>query len=144
MIMPPSFLDSPLKTGTVQEMKREGVELMMTHYVGSVGDLPADQALIVEVEGVSIGIFHQDGQVYAVRNTCPHKQAPICKGTVGGTMLPSEPCEFQFGLEGQVLKCPWHGWEFDLRTGQSLFGISNRKVKTYPVEVKGGKIYITI
>jgi nitrite reductase (NADH) small subunit len=116
----------------------------MNYCVGNISDVPNGKALIVEVNGVSVGIFNENGNVYAIRNTCPHKQAPICKGTVGGTMLPSDPCDFQFGLEGQVLRCPWHGWEFDLATGESLFGISNRKVKTYPVEVKDDRIYVVM
>lgn len=116
----------------------------MSYCVANFNDVPVGKALIVDVKGISVGLFKEDGNIYAIRNTCPHKQAPVCKGTVDGTMLPSEPCEFKFGLEGLVLKCPWHGWEFDLTTGESLFGISSRKVKTYPVDVKEGKIYLEI
>jgi nitrite reductase (NADH) small subunit len=114
----------------------------MNYCVGSIDEIPKGKALIVDVKGISVGIFYEKGRVHAIRNVCPHKQAPICKGTICGTMLPSEPSHFEFGLEGKVLKCPWHGWEFDLDSGKSLFGISNRKVKTYPVEVKNGSIYV--
>lgn len=114
----------------------------MSYCVGAINQIPKGRALITEINGVSIGIFQENGQLFAVRNVCPHKQAPICKGTVCGTMLPSDPKEFEFGLEGKVLRCPWHGWEFDLQTGESLFGISQRKVKTYPVELKDDMIYV--
>lgn len=114
----------------------------MSIYVGEVSQIPKGEAYITEVNGVSIGIFKEEGNYYAIRNVCPHKLAPICEGAVCGTMLPSEPTEFVYGYEGKVLKCPWHGWEFNIETGEALFGISNRKVKTYPVEVKDGMIFI--
>jgi nitrite reductase (NADH) small subunit len=106
--------------------------------------LNSGKAFITDINQVSIGIFCENGQIYAVRNVCPHKSAPVCQGTVGGTMLPSDPCEFQFGLDGEVLKCPWHGWEFSLVTGDALFGISNRKLKTYPVVIEDERVYIEI
>lgn len=114
------------------------------HFVANLHDISSGKAHIFDVQGVSIGIFNVDGNIHAIRNTCPHKQAPVCQGTVGGTMLPSDPCEFEFGLEGQVLKCPWHGWEFDITSGESLFGISSRKVQKYLIELKDDKIYIKV
>jgi nitrite reductase (NADH) small subunit len=116
----------------------------LEHLVGHIEDIPDDEALIVTVSGRSIGVFNVDGRVYAVRNVCPHKQAPLARGTVGGTMLPSRPGELDYGLEGKVLKCPWHGWEFDLETGECLFGVSGRRVKTYPVEVRDGQIFVSM
>lgn len=114
----------------------------MEHRVGHIDEVPDREALIVEVGGRSIGVFKVDDRLYAVRNVCPHKQAPLCRGTVGGTMLPSKPGELDFGLEDKVLKCPWHGWEFDLATGACLFGVSGRRVKTYPVEVREDQVYV--
>ena len=116
----------------------------MAYCIGEIGEVPKGKALIKEVNGISVGVFYEDGKAYAVRNLCPHKQAPICKGSLCGTMLPSQPEEFVFGLEGKVLKCPWHGWEFDIQSGDALFGISQRKVKTYPVEIKDGMIYVEL
>lgn len=117
----------------------------MRHCVGHISEIPDREALIVEVSGRSIGVFKVDDRVYAVRNVCPHKQAPLCRGTVGGTMLPtSTPGRLEFGLEGRVLKCPWHGWEFDLETGECLFGVSQRRAKVYPVEVEAEKVYIEV
>ena len=115
----------------------------MEHCVGHVDEIPERDALIVDVNGRSIGIFKVDDQLYAVNNVCPHKAAPVARGTVGGTMLPtSKPGELEYGLEGQVLKCPWHGWEFNLETGECLFGVSGRRLKTYPVGVRGDQVYV--
>lgn len=114
----------------------------MEHRVGNVSEIPDREALIVEVNGRSIGVFKVDEQFYAVRNVCPHKQAPLARGTVEGTMLPSKPGELDYGYEDGILKCPWHGWEFDLETGKCLFGVSGRKAKTYPVKVKDSQVYV--
>ena len=114
----------------------------MKYAVCTLNELEPGKPYVTKVNGVEIGLFLQEKRVYAVRNVCPHKLAPVCKGTIGGTMLPTEPCEYRYGLNGQVLKCPWHGWEFDLTNGEALFNISNRKVKTYPITVEDGQIYI--
>lgn len=114
----------------------------MEHRVGNVSEIPDREALIVEVNGRSIGVFRVDEQFYAVRNVCPHKQAPLARGTVEGTMLPSKPGELDYGYEDGILKCPWHGWEFDLETGKCLFGVSGRKAKTYSVKVKDSQVYV--
>jgi len=50
-------------------------------------------------------------------------------------MVPSPPGEYRFQREGEILRCPWHGWEFDLATGRSVFDPERMRVKAYPVEV---------
>lgn len=112
--------------------------------VGNVNQVRSTEPLIVKIKGKEIGVFHEDGKWYAIKNSCPHKQAPLCEGTVSGTMIPSKVCEFRFGMEGTVLRCPWHGWEFDLNTGKALFGISDRKVATYDVYVENDEIYVYV
>lgn len=115
----------------------------MKHYVGTVDELSESQPKIIEIDGISIGIIYNSGNYYAIRNTCPHKNGPICKGTVRGTMLPSDPQEYKYGMKEQVIACPWHGWEFDLETGKGLFG-NDRKLKKYSIEINDDKIYIEI
>jgi nitrite reductase/ring-hydroxylating ferredoxin subunit len=119
-----------------------GHEEMKSYFVGTVNEIPSEKPKIIDIEGTSIGVVKQNEKYYAVRNLCPHKLAPLCMGTVGGTMLPCEEQEYQFGLEGQVIRCPWHGWEFDLETGKALFETSNLRVTTYQVEIKNGEVYV--
>lgn len=114
----------------------------MKYAVCTLNQLQTGKPFITKVRDIEVGIYLENEKVYAVRNMCPHKLAPVCEGIVGGTMLPSEPCEYQFGLAGQVIKCPWHGWEFDLVTGKSLFGISDRKVKTYATTIENDQVLI--
>ncbi|PVX81642.1 Rieske (2Fe-2S) protein [Paraburkholderia unamae] len=117
----------------------------MEHNVGRLDELPENDALTLDVDGRPVGVFKVGHKVYAVRNLCPHKRAPLARGTVEGTMLPTACAgEYRFGMEGQVLKCPWHGWELNIETGQCLFGVSDSRVKTYRVSVRDGDVYVDI
>lgn len=110
--------------------------------VGRVGEIPHG-GRIVEVNGMSIGLFRIQDDIVAVLNICPHELAPVCRGFQRGTSLPSAPGEFIWGREDEILACPWHQWEFDLRTGQSLTDPKVR-VRTFPVEVEDGDVYIRL
>jgi 3-phenylpropionate/trans-cinnamate dioxygenase ferredoxin subunit len=105
-------------------------------------DLPSGSRRIVEVGGRSIGVFNVDGRHYAVRNVCPHMGAPLCLGLVGGTMLPSAPHTYQYGLHNRIIRCPWHGYEFDLETGRPPFDTYPLRVRTYRVVVEGGRVVV--
>jgi nitrite reductase/ring-hydroxylating ferredoxin subunit len=110
--------------------------------VGSVEDLGPGTRAIVSVGGRSIGVLNVEGRYVAIRNVCPHQGAPLCEGTVGGTMLPSDPHEYIYGMEGNVIRCPWHKFEFDLDTGQSLHDPEGMRVKVYPVTVENGVVVL--
>lgn len=108
---------------------------MAKHIVATTAEILPGQKKIVSLEGLSIGVFNVNGSYFAIKNACPHQQAPLCVGKVSGTTLPSKPGEFLYGREGEVIRCPWHGWEFDLTNGHSLFDPNRCWVKTYEVEV---------
>jgi hypothetical protein len=57
-------------------------------------------------------------------------------------MLPSKPGEYIYGLDGFVLSCPGHAWEFDIRTGDTVGAIDPLKLTTYPVEVENGEVLV--
>jgi 3-phenylpropionate/trans-cinnamate dioxygenase ferredoxin subunit len=114
---------------------------MARHVVCPVEELPPGARKEVEVKGRSICVFNADGRHYAIRNTCPHQGAPLCAGSVGGTMLASEPKKYVYAHERRILRCAWHGWEFDLETGGALFDPRIR-VKTYPVSVENGSVVV--
>jgi 3-phenylpropionate/trans-cinnamate dioxygenase ferredoxin subunit len=113
-----------------------------SHVVCSVEDLPPGTRRIVDVEGTSIGNFNVGGKLYAIRNTCPHKGAPLCKGTIGGTMLPSEPHTYVYGMKDRLLRCPWHGWEIDLETGRPALTGAAVQVRTYVIAARDGQVVI--
>jgi 3-phenylpropionate/trans-cinnamate dioxygenase ferredoxin subunit len=108
---------------------------VVAHDVASVSEIPPGGRKLVSVEGRSIGVFNVAGTYYALRNLCPHQQAPLCEGRVLGTTVPSRPGVYRVARDGEILRCPWHGWEFDIRTGASLFDPRRCRVKAYPVTV---------
>lgn len=109
---------------------------MGKHIVATVAELPPGERRIVEAEGRSIGVFNVHGRFYALRNRCPHQAAPLCLGAVKGMAMPSQPGEYVWAREGEIIRCPWHGWEFDITTGRSIFNPHRVRVATYEVTVE--------
>jgi 3-phenylpropionate/trans-cinnamate dioxygenase ferredoxin subunit len=89
--------------------------------VGGVEDFAEPRFKPTNIPGKDVWVMRTpDGRWYALKNTCPHQGGPICMGEVHGTFLPSRPGEYVYGYEYGLIKCPYHGWEFDLETGQPL------------------------
>jgi len=109
---------------------------MGTHLVARASEIAPGERKIVQVEGRSIGVFNIGGEYFALRNVCPHQGAPLCLGQLTGTALPSRPGEYRWAREGEILVCPWHAWEFDVRTGRSVFNPHLTRVKAYDVSVE--------
>ena len=109
---------------------------MARHIVGKVSDVPPGNRCIVEAEGRSIGVFNVHGSFFALRNSCPHQAAPLCLGAIKGMTMPSKPGEYIWARDGEILRCPWHGWEFDITTGRSIFNPHRMRVKAYDVTVE--------
>jgi nitrite reductase (NADH) small subunit len=112
--------------------------------VGEVDEFPEGRFAIRKVNGQEIGVARVGDRWYAARNVCPHQGAPVCLGQIGGTMLPSEPGKLVFGLSGQVVRCPWHRWEFDLETGRVLFTHERGRLRTYRVVVDGDRVLVDL
>ncbi len=115
---------------------------MARHVVGKVSEVTPGERRIVEAEGRSIGVFNVDGAFFALRNSCPHQAAPLCLGAVKGMTMPSKPGEYIWARDGEILRCPWHGWEFDLTTGQCL--TDKRKLRRYEVVEEDGQIFVIL
>ena len=112
---------------------------MKPHRVCRASEIPEGSHKVVTVEGRSIGIFNINGTYYALRNLCPRQFAPLCKGPVTGYNAPSAVGEFRWCKEGEIIRCPWHGWEFDIRTGQSYCDPDSIRARTYRVTVEPGE-----
>ena len=131
---------------------------MGRHVVGPASELPPGGRKIVEAEGRSIGIFNVRGQYFGLRNRCPHQAAPLCQGAIKGMTMPCKPGEYVWARDGEILRCPWHGWEFDITTGRSVFNphavrvkmyevtveAPDESVETYPVTVEAGTIILHV
>lgn len=111
------------------------------HYIGPSDEIPPGSRKIIQVGRKSIGVFNLAGEFYALLNVCPHQFAPLCQGTLCGYSPPSPVGEFRFEREGEILRCPWHGWEFDIKTGRSVFNPHAVRTGTFPVHVAPGEAF---
>ncbi len=90
-------------------------------------DLPPGSAKAIEISGKAIALFNVDGKIHALDNTCLHRGGPLGEGFV----------------EGDLVTCPWHGWQYKIATGE-LVGDPSIKVAAYPVEVQNGEILVEL
>ena len=95
--------------------------------VAEVGDLAPGSGKCVEVNGKQIALFNVDGAWYAIDNTCLHRGGPLGEGE----------------LEGAVVTCPWHGWQYDVTTGVNTMDESER-VERYEVKVEAGSVLVAV
>jgi nitrite reductase (NADH) small subunit len=95
--------------------------------VARVEDVPPGTVRRVEAGDAEIALAHCDGGFYAVQQQCIHLQGPLAEGA----------------LEGCVLTCPWHGWQYDVRTGQNEFDLAIQ-LQTYDVQVENGEVRVAI
>ena len=112
------------------------------HVVGRVSDVPLETWTIVKVGGREIGVWRGQDRYWAVRNICPHHGAPMCWERPRGTMKASEPHEYVWDDERLVLKCPWHGYEFDLSTGRTVYDPEDLRVAVYDVREEGDEVVL--
>ncbi len=106
------------------------------HVVARLGEVPPGGRKLVTVKGREIALFNAAGEYFALLNRCPHEGASLCAGRLTGLAEAEKPGDIHFTRQGEVVKCPWHGWEFDLRTGLSVCDPSGTKVRRYAVSVE--------
>jgi len=104
-------------------------------------ELEPGTALALDAFGTTLALFNVDGRLFALENRCLHHGGPLCRGRVGGSLLPSEAGRYRYEPDRPVVVCPWHGWEYDLETGRALFKRAVR-VRTFTVRREGGEIAV--
>ena len=92
-----------------------------------VGDLSPGSAKVIEVAGKTLALCNVDGRFYALDNTCLHRGGPIGEGT----------------LDGTTVTCPWHGWQYDVTTGQATMN-PNAKLPCHETKVEGDDVLVSI
>jgi len=109
--------------------------------VAEAAEIEPGERKIVDVGGRSIGVFNVGGDFFALRNRCPHQGGALCEGRLWGVLRADLPGEFDYDGSREILTCPWHGWEFHVRTGQSWCAPERLAVRRYDVDVvDGGEI----
>lgn len=106
-------------------------------------ELDDGDRIIREIDGSEIAVFYTNGEYVAVANYCVHAGGPICEGKLSG-MITAEAGEWDWDWDrdGEILACPWHGWEFDLMSGEFLSDDRYRLI-TYDTEVEDDTVYVT-
>ncbi|MFZ1430055.1 MAG: Rieske (2Fe-2S) protein [Geminicoccaceae bacterium] len=111
---------------------------MSRHVIARIDELPAGGRKLVNVKGRPIVIFNVNGEFFALLNRCPHQGGSLCHGELGGLVEAERAGAYRYSRHGEIIRCPWHGWEFDIRTGQSWCEPERIQVKRYPVDVERG------
>ena len=118
--------------------------------VATVDEIPpGERKLIVPFRGeAGIGVFNVNGSFYALRNVCPHNVGPLCTGRVSGravaeATVSDDPAGLRYIRDGEIIRCPWHQWAFEIATGRCLADPSIR-VKTFKVRVDGNNVLVEV
>jgi 3-phenylpropionate/trans-cinnamate dioxygenase ferredoxin subunit len=111
---------------------------------------PGERRIVVPFRGrAGIGVFNVHGRFHALRNLCPHKSGPLCTGRVSGRIVADTPPsgralvrdDHDIAQDGEIIRCPWHLWEFEIATGRCLVD-ARMRVKTYPVALEDGWVVV--
>src|SRR5437868_4124251 len=117
-------------------------------FVAKIADLPEGGRKIVQHSSHDIGVFHWEGQFYAYSNLCLHQGGPACEGLimhqVEDVIGPDKTWVGQKFSDSQVnFVCPWHGYEYDLKTGECVAD-RRLRLKKYNVVRRGDDIFVNI
>jgi 3-phenylpropionate/trans-cinnamate dioxygenase ferredoxin subunit len=115
---------------------------MSRHVVAPVSDIPPGNRKLFTVKGRPIAIFNLDGEYFGLLNRCPHQGGSLCAGVTTGLLESPQPGTYVYSRKGEIIRCPWHGWEFDIKTGQSYCDPERIRTKAYPVAAEPGKTVV--
>ncbi len=99
--------------------------------------------LIVKIRGLGVGLFKIGNDIHAMLNVCPHRGAPLCEGPQCGTTISDDTGAILYHRDNEIVRCAWHGWEFDIVTGTSLVD-PKVSARVFPVSVDAGNVYVHV
>jgi 3-phenylpropionate/trans-cinnamate dioxygenase ferredoxin subunit len=102
--------------------------------VAKSSDIAEGERRLVTVGGREVVLFRQDGTLYGLINACPHRAASLSEGRFQTAITSTGVGEYELNTDRRLLACPWHGWEFDITTGQSYLPAVKARARRYPVE----------
>lgn len=111
---------------------------MSRHVVAAVDEIPPGSRKLVDIDGREVVVFNVQGEFFALLDRCPHQGGSLSKGRLTGLVEASAPGAYRLSRPGEIIRCPWHGWEFDLRTGRSWCEPGRVRARSYPVAVEPG------
>jgi nitrite reductase (NADH) small subunit len=125
-----------------------GVRTSREYRVGPVADVPEGGGILLEAGGVELGLFKVGGRLHAYENRCRHQGGPVCTGEVIGrfeaVVSPDGTIAGERFADDEVrIACPWHGWEYDLATGECTADRRYR-LRSFPVSVRDGDVFVRV
>ena len=111
---------------------------MSRHVVAAADEVPPGGRKLVTVRGRPIAVFNLGGEYFGLLNRCPHQGGSLCEGLITAVVTADRPGQYLMSRQGEIIRCPWHGWEFDIRTGQSWCEPDRIAARQYPVAVESG------
>ncbi len=111
---------------------------MTRHIVARVGEVPPGGRKRVAIAGREIALFRLEDAYFAIADRCPHEGASLCAGMLTGLAVSDGPGDYGLTREGEILRCPWHGWEFDIRSGRSWCDPDRLRVRSFPTSTAHG------
>lgn len=112
----------------------------MVYFVAAeIDDIRPGQRKRVQLNGRDIVVFNVDGNFYALHNRCPHQGASLCDGRLTMAVTSQEPGVYDVDPTRPVIRCPWHAWEFDIRTGKSWCEPDRIKVRSFKTAIESGE-----
>jgi nitrite reductase (NADH) small subunit len=118
--------------------------IQTSHFLCRRDELEPGRMRSFQVGKSRIVLCRRGDEFYALRDICSHHGAQLSGGVLGGTNVASEVGEYQFGRDGEVLRCPRHGFEFDITTGRSLHDPKRHRVKSYEVVTRGEEVFVEL
>lgn len=123
----------------------------MTWYkLAPLEKLDGNNRLFINIDRTEIVVMEHEGVVYAVRNICPHQYGNVGEGMIEKKIVADVPdvgerIQERYEPDKRVIRCPCHGWAFDLETGENIADSQNAPgIQTYEVTVEDGEIYINV
>jgi 3-phenylpropionate/trans-cinnamate dioxygenase ferredoxin subunit len=108
------------------------------HVVARAAEIPPGSRKRVTIDGRGVVIFNLKGELFALSDTCPHRGGSLAGGICTGLVESGGPGDYRYSRPGEMIRCPWHQWEFDIRTGRSYCDPRRLRILQYDVAIEPG------
>jgi nitrite reductase (NADH) small subunit len=118
----------------------------MRYLVCATSAIPRGEKRAYTIKNVPLLVVHsQEGSFYAVYDRCPHQHVPLSEGVLCGVTSATQPGDaFEVLREAEIIRCPWHGFSFDLSSGQCMVSAERLRVKTFPLTIERQELFVDI
>jgi 3-phenylpropionate/trans-cinnamate dioxygenase ferredoxin subunit len=115
---------------------------MPSHVVAATAEFPPGTRRVIDIDGRAVVVFNVKGEYFALLDKCPHNGGSLAAGVVTGLLQSAGPGCYSYAREGEIIRCPWHGWEFDIKTGKSFCSVIRARARAFPVHVEPGQTIV--